>query len=134
VPWLDTNVILRFLTLDPRPQALAALRLVERAGRGECTLLVDEVVVAEVIWTLKSFYKRTKPDIVEVLLRFLSTDGIDSRGGVAIEHALVIYDAYNVDFADALLAARAKTSVDSAICSFDRDFDRIAGVVRIEPT
>ena len=46
--------------------------------------------------------------------------------------ALVLSER-NLAFADALLAAKALRSDDPMVYAFDRDFDRITGVIRQEP-
>lgn len=47
--------------------------------------------------------------------------------------AISLYRAYEVDFADALVAAAARTEGPSEIRSFDREFDRIPGLTRSAP-
>ncbi|MDP1862213.1 MAG: type II toxin-antitoxin system VapC family toxin, partial [Gemmatimonadaceae bacterium] len=52
-----------------------------------------------------------------------------------LDHARQLLDAHPALMArDALHAAVALDEGLQAICSYDRDFDRIAGVRRIEPT
>ena len=55
--WLDANVILRFLTKDPPEMAERSARLMAQAERGEVSLYVSLLVLAEVIWVLMSFYR-----------------------------------------------------------------------------
>lgn len=52
---LDTNVILRFLTGEPKAQAEGARNLFVSATTGDVVLHVSPVVVAEVFYTLESF-------------------------------------------------------------------------------
>ena len=47
--WLDANVILRFLTKDPPEMAERSARLMAKAERGEVSLYVSPLVLAEVI-------------------------------------------------------------------------------------
>jgi predicted nucleic acid-binding protein len=53
--WLDANVIPRFLTKDSPGMAERSARLMTQAERGEVSLYVSLLVLAEVIWVLKSF-------------------------------------------------------------------------------
>ncbi len=53
-------------------------------------------------------------------------------GSAALLLALVLSER-NLAFADALLAAKALRSDDPMVYAFDRDFDRITGVIRQEP-
>lgn len=47
--------------------------------------------------------------------------------------ALVLFEEKNVDFADALLCARMLDETEPEIYSFDRHFDRVEGIRRVEP-
>ena len=52
--FLDTNVILRFLTRDDEEKADACLRLFQRVQRGDEELVTCEAVVSEVVYVLSS--------------------------------------------------------------------------------
>ena len=130
---IDTNIILRFLTDEPPEQADRASRFVAAIQRGDEEVILEEVVVAEVIWTLRSFYTMTRAEIASLLLRFLAMDHILSSDKEALRVAIVLFAQRNIDFADAILVAKALQSDNPVIYSFDRDFDRIPGVIRREP-
>ena len=130
---IDANIILRYLTKEPQEQAERTARLFEAAGRGEEDLLVEEVVFAEVVWTLTSYYRMPRNRIASSLLEFLAEENIRAVDKEPLRLALVIFSERNLDFADALLAAKALHSGDLVVYSFDRDLDRIPGVIRREP-
>ena len=52
--FLDTNVILRFLTRDDEEKADACLRLFQQVQRGDEELLTCEAIVCEVVYVLSS--------------------------------------------------------------------------------
>ena len=54
---VDTNVLLRFLSGLPAKQAEAAKQFFEESAAGRIFLDVSPVIVAEVMYTLLSFYK-----------------------------------------------------------------------------
>ena len=58
---LDTNVILRHALGDDPSHWRQALRLFEQAGEGTLRLLVPSLVIAQVVWTLESFYWASQP-------------------------------------------------------------------------
>ena len=60
---LDSNVLLRFLTGEPKAQAEASRNLFLSAASGEVVLEVCPVVVAEVFYTLESFYKVDREEV-----------------------------------------------------------------------
>lgn len=130
---IDANIVLRYLTNAPEEQAERTARLFAAVARGEAEVFVEEVVLAEVVWTLASYYRMPRTGIGEALLQLLAEEGIRATDKDALRLALVIFSERNLDFADALLAAKAIRSGDPVVYSFDHDLDRIPGVVRREP-
>jgi uncharacterized protein len=53
----DTNLFLRYLTNDIPAQADAVEALLQRAEQEEILLVTNALVMAEIVWTLESFYK-----------------------------------------------------------------------------
>jgi predicted nucleic acid-binding protein len=129
---VDTNVLLRFFCGEPADQAAKAKRLIARADRGEITLMVTPVVLAETFYTLQSFYQMNSRTIAEKLGLFLNCKGIDADEKESLLGALALCRDKNAHFADAFLAALANQT-KMAVASFDKDFDRFPGITRIEP-
>jgi predicted nucleic acid-binding protein len=123
--WVDANVLLRFLTDQPRELARRAQRLMSRAAEGEVVLVVPVVVLAEVIWVLRSPYYGYKPArIASELQDLVAGDGISMEGGDDVLEALALMTEHNVDFADAYLAAVAARRSEP-VATFDADFRRL---------
>lgn len=131
--FVDANVILRYLTRDPPEMAEAALRTMTAAQRGKVRLLLIPITVAEVVWVLESFYGHPKSNIAATLTQFLHADGLEVDDLDLLTEALVLYHEHNLDFADALVATRARRKGPPAIYSFDRHFDRVMGLTRLTP-
>ena len=130
---IDANIILRFLTDEPRALADRAASLFEAVDVGKCAVTVEDVVLAEVVWTLASFYNMGKLQIADALLKLLGSHGVTNPDKETLQLALVLFHEKNLDFADALLAARARQTGEDALYSFDKDFDRIPGLARHIP-
>ncbi len=130
---VDANIVLRYLTNEPEEQADRAARLLESVARGEEELQIEDVVLAEVVWTLASYYRMPRNGISDALLELLAEANIHAADKESLRLALVIFSERNLDFADALLAAKAIQSGDPVVYSFDRDLDRVPGVIRREP-
>lgn len=122
--WGDANVLLRFLTGEPEPMAERAARLMRQAERGEVLLVLTPLVVAEVVWTLKSFYRRSYEEIVRVLVPLLSADGVETQEREILTRALELTRNKNVDYSDAVLAVQADRHGET-VCTFDEDFKRL---------
>ncbi len=130
---LDANVILRYLTKDPAPMAEAASKIFHDARNGRVSLRIGILTVAEVVWTLESFYGHPKKEIADTLTQFLSCEGLLVDDLNLLIEAFHLYAAHNVDFADAFLAATALRQGPRFVYSFDQHLDRINGITRLEP-
>ena len=126
---LDTNVLVRFFTGDPPEQARRAAAYLARAEE----LLVPDLVVAEVVDVLESFYKVERPRVVELLRAVLAFPAVVVVDAALLLRALEVYEVERLDFADAYLVACAEASGVGAIASFDRSIDRVGTVRRIVP-
>lgn len=122
--WLDANVLLRFLTGSPPELADRAAELLGEAQRGEARLRVHPVVVAEVVWVLRSFYEYSPVEISGVLVPLLEQPALRVDGARTIVRALETMAENNVDFTDALLAETAR-SRGEGVASFDKDFRKL---------
>ncbi len=129
---LDANVLLRQLLADHETHSPRATALLARVSRGALTVEFAETTLFEVVFTLDRSYKKTRTDIVENLSSFLTLPGVKFSEPRRALAALDIFGRSNVDFGDAYVAALALES-DGQVISFDRDFDRIPGVTRVEP-
>jgi len=121
---LDTNVVLRFLTRDPRALAERADRLLARAQAGEIALRLTPIIVAEIVWALASRYGHPPDRIAAALSAFLRAEGIlaDERDGLL--EALDVMVERRVSFPDAYVAVTARRA-EEPVCTFDRDFKRL---------
>lgn len=124
VCWIDANVFLRFLTDEPEDMSERAARFLERAQRREVALKVHAIVVAETVWVLQSFYGYSRAEISWALIPLLEEHGLQVEEGRAVIQALTSMAAANIDFADALLAERARMRGEG-VASFDRDFEKL---------
>ncbi len=77
--FLDTNVILRYLTRDDEAKAEACYRLFQRASRGEEELFTCEAIVTEVVYVLSSrrvLYRLSHEEIRARLAPILAIRGL----------------------------------------------------------
>lgn len=133
VRFVDANVIIRFLTHDEPHQSPRCDALFERVSKERETVVVSEIVVADVVWTLYSYYKLSKEQIREYVSMLLLQPSVHLPDKVRILEALSLFANENIDFSDALMATHMKARGLEEVYSYDRDFDRIEGIERIEP-
>jgi uncharacterized protein len=127
--FVDTNLFLRYLTNDVPDQADAVERLLRRAAAGEVSLVANSLVMAEIVWTLESFYELPKSDIQDKVLAILNTPGLEVARSELVLQAISWYIRQNVDFIDAHNAAWMMNQDMQTVYTFDRrHFARLAGV------
>ena len=124
--YLDSNVILRYLLDESQASSI------EKILKGKEKLVVLDIVFAEVVWTLNRFYKWKKERIVEVASSLLELDSIKVNKSL-LSKSLKIYRDQNVKYTDAYIAASMLVKEGRSIYSYDKHFDRISGVKRIQP-
>ncbi len=131
--FLDTNILLRYFTRDDEQKAQRALDLLIRVERGEEKIITSSLVIFETVFTLQRFYKVPRQRIKELILSIISLRGLHLPGKNVYYQAFDLYVAHNISFADAYNAAYMLSEEISNIYTWDTDFDRIDGIVRLEP-
>lgn len=130
---IDANIILRYLTNDVPDQAMRAEKLLKRIDEGTENVFLPDIILADIIWILEGYYKQTKENIREWITAILSLQGLAfSDKDMALE-ALDIYVDKKIDWSDAFTASQMLQREITEIYSFDKHFDRIDGIARIEP-
>lgn len=131
--FLDTNILLRYLTRDDEQKAQWALDLLIRVEQGEEKVITSSLVIFETIFTLQRFYKVPRPEIKELILPIISLRGLHLPGKNLFYQAFDLYITKNISFVDAYNAAYMLSEGIVNIYTWDTDFDRIEGIVRLEP-
>jgi predicted nucleic-acid-binding protein len=132
---VDTNIFLRAIVEEDPVRTRQCQALFRRLSMNEEEAHTTEVIVAEVAYVLQSKrqYARTRLDIQQRLEPLVATSGLRIERKAEVIRALHIYAASNVDFEDALTIAYLEGEADPTVISYDRDFDRLAGIRREEP-
>ncbi|WP_025209726.1 PIN domain-containing protein [Hippea sp. KM1] len=128
--YIDTNVILRFLT-DKNPNK-RLVDLFARIERGEEEVRCIDMVFFQVVFVLKSFYKIEKGKIIDVMRKLLCFKGLKMKDKQTIERTLDLWEKHQDDIVDCYIVARMEEEGASEIYSFDRKIERL-GVRRIDP-
>ena len=131
--FIDTNIFLRYLTKDDPSKYDNCREIFKKAIEGKMALVTSGMVIAELIWTLLSYYKVAKADIVAKVTIIVSTENLFIPDKNIIADALVLYSRKNIDYIDAYNAVFMKYHGLDEIYSYDRDFDAIESIKRMEP-
>lgn len=127
--FVDTNVFLRFFVKDTAPLYEKARALFERAEEGKIKLETSELVIAEIVWVLESFYGFTRKEITEVLTTLLASRNLKIGSHARISEAVRLYASGNMDFIDAYNIAYIKSKEYTKIATFDsKHFKKVEGI------
>ncbi|TMG38457.1 MAG: type II toxin-antitoxin system VapC family toxin [Chloroflexi bacterium] len=125
--YVDSNVVIRFLTKTPAHQYARALALMQRVSRGEVELLLSAAVVGEVAAVLHHSYELPQRDVAEQLIAFVSARGVNTEEpSIVLEALQKSGELKDVDFIDSYVAAKAALR-GLPVASFDRDLPRKLG-------
>ncbi len=127
--FLDTNVLVRHLTGDPPEMAKRATATL--AGVGQ--LLLADLVLAECVYVLESFYEVGRSRVAELMRAAIALPSVIVVDARLLLRSLELYEIERLDFAEAYLVASAEATGVEAVLSFDRTIDRVKTVARIEP-
>jgi predicted nucleic acid-binding protein len=131
--FVDTNVFLRYLTKDDPAKYERCRAMFKKALEGDIGISTSGMVIAELIWTLLSYYNVQKAEVVEKVSVILGTENLFIPDKDILADALVLYARKNIDFIDAYNAVFMKNHGLREIYSYDEDFEMIEDVHRQEP-
>jgi predicted nucleic-acid-binding protein len=127
--FVDTNVLVRHLIGDPPKMAARATAYLQR----ESELLVADLIVAETIYVLESFYEVARPEISEAMRALIVMESVSVIDAPLLLRAVEIYEYERPDFTEAYLIASAESTGVMQVASFDRSIDRVKSITRVEP-
>lgn len=132
--FVDANIFIRYLTNDDPVKADRVDRLLDKAANGTVLLVTAELVLAEVVWVLESFYGLKKDAIGPMIKAILTTPGLKVINSSLVEKAIDYYLCHKIDFIDGYIAAVMEKEKIIEIFSYDKKhLSRIQAVNRKEP-
>ena len=131
--FLDTNIFIRFLTDDVPEKADACEKIFKRAVEKKESLFTTDMVIAEIVWVLESFYKLPKNEVQDKVEKILNTPNLICPHKDLILSALILYSEKNIDYIDAYNALILKEKGIKELYSYDKHYDRIDWLGRLEP-
>jgi len=97
------------------------------------TLFVADLVLAECVYVLESFYEVERAQVAELMRAAIALPSVAVIDASLLLRALEVYEVERLDFAEAYLVASAEATGVGAILSFDRSIDRLQTSLRVEP-
>lgn len=119
--FLDTSVLLRYLSDDDPPRAFAAAGLID----GDRTLVISGVVIMETVHSLRTTFGRSNPEVARALVALLSKANVEL---VDADKAHVVgalqwsFERSARRIPDAIIASTADQARCDWIATFDERF------------
>lgn len=118
---LDTNVLIRYLTLDDATQGRIASGVFDRAAASGELLFITSIVLCEVVWVLESAYGYARAEVELALDAVLRTAQLSFSDKDVLWQALGDYRNGRGDFADYLIGRQGVAEGCESTLTFDRD-------------
>ena len=134
-PFIDTDVIIRFLTGDDERKQAASAALFEQIEQGKITVAAPDTVIADAVYVLSSprLYHVARGEVQELLTPIVRLPQFHIQNRASVLLALELYASTNLDFGDTLIIASMQQQQSQVLYSYDKGFDRIKTISRQEP-
>ncbi|MBI2465559.1 PIN domain-containing protein [Candidatus Shapirobacteria bacterium] len=123
---IDSNVWIRLAEGQ-----VGVVEFVKFVRDGSKQFYLPGIVVAEIEWVLRSVYKRETTQIIEFVDSIVGMNNLVVFSDININKSLDYFRKYNIKMIDAMIASIMDGS--DMIVSYDRDFDKLPGIKRVEP-
>jgi predicted nucleic-acid-binding protein len=106
--------------------------LFEKAEAGKVKLETSELVIAEIVWVLESFYGFTRKEITDLLVILLSSRNLKIANSSRISAAVQLYASGTMDFIDAYNIAYMKSRDMTKVATYDhKHYKKIEGITTL---
>lgn len=130
--FVDTNIFLRVLVRESQSMFGECSNCLSLIECGKIKATTSDIVLSEVVWTLKRFYKLPKTKIIKSLhgiyeFKFKYDNNFQTK--LAVD----LFKNKSVKYIDCLIASIPEVQNKKwTVISYDKDFDKL-GVKRKEP-
>ena len=118
---LDTNILLRYIVQDDPAQSARATEIIERRLTEQEPGFVSLVSILEVVWVLRSLFKRSRQEIANDIEMLLAADTLEIQNEQEVYSAVVALRNGSGTFEDALIGSLGVWRGCSATLTFDED-------------
>lgn len=115
----DTNVLLRAIMSDDARQSEQARAFLSARTR-DSPAVVNSVVLAELVWSLRRSFELPRPEIASILRDMASSDAFHFIDRTAVVRALSSYESGLGQFTDRLIAEINETHGCPTTVTFDK--------------
>ena len=131
--FVDTNIFLRTLVPENKKSLIECKNFLSKIKNNQIDAVTSNLVLTEIVWTLLSYYKFPKRDVIAAVRSVLNLSGLKIVDGYNTTQALIFYENKTVKFIDCLISSIPEIkNKEWFVVSYDEDFDRL-GVLRKDP-
>jgi uncharacterized protein len=131
--FLDTNILVHYVTGDHPEMTEQAIQLLEDVERGDESVVVSSLVVFEAVFVCERSYRLSIETIRKRLEPILLMPEMKLTEKQLFVRAFDLCLSLNIPFGDAFNLAFMEEAGIAEIYSWDRHFDRVEGITRLEP-
>jgi predicted nucleic-acid-binding protein len=106
IAFVDTDILVRHLTGNPPDMASRATAYL----RTEPELVLTDLVAAETVYVLESFYEAPRLQVAEAIRSLLAFESVVCVDRPLLLRAVEVYEHDELDFAEAYLVACAEST------------------------
>lgn len=121
---VDTNAFLRLLLNDIPHQADRVEHLIRQAKKEEIKIIVPQIVLFEIDFILRKYYKFEKQEVIGKLKSLLSANYFVIESVNIFQNALILYKENNVSLADCFLVSTAEAE-GADLFTFDQKLKKL---------
>ena len=125
---LDTNILVRYLIQDDLEQWKLANEYIKQVKVSGRTCFINNIVLCELVWVLKSSYKLTRNEITDVLEKILRADAFDFENREAAWWSVQQMKKGKADFSDYLISKLNAQAGCSETVTFDTKLLGVEGI------
>lgn len=118
---LDTNVLIRLLVDDDPRQCARARAAVAAAETSAEAIRINDVVLAETMWTMAKHYKTPRSVLADIARGLLDSSIFDFEDRRCVEDTLSLFERSTADFSDCLIVAKNAAAGCRSTLTFDAD-------------
>ena len=116
-PFIDTDVIIRFLTGDDPQKQASAAALFTRIEQGQLTVAAPVTVIADAVFVLHSsrLYNKSRADVQALLTALVGLPHFHVQQRWIVLRALDLYGSSHSGFGDAMLRGHGSGGCDNPL-------------------
>ena len=128
---LDSNVLVSLLADDDVRQCARARSAVASAEAHGDKVHVNDVVLAETMWTMTRRYKTPKSKIVEIARGLLDSGTFEFESRACLEETLRLFERSSADFSDCLIVAKNAAAGCRSTLTFDAECIKLPTAIAV---